>query len=134
MKYLLYSIFVLGLLSMSSCATTAPKKSVEEYEEAPSATHYADLAGYLRSKGNLVVSGTQGGVGIRIRGMNSIKGDTRPFFYVDNVPLGRDYNSVNSSINVNEIASVQVISSLSQLALYGEDGNSGVIKIKTKRL
>jgi len=134
MKFLIYTLSIAGFFFMTSCATNAPKKSVEQYEEKSSPTHYADLAGYLRSKGNLVVSGTQGGVGIRIRGMNSIKGDTRPFFYVDNVPFGRDYNSVNSAINVNEIASVQVISSLSQLALYGEDGNSGVIKIKTKRL
>lgn len=135
MKYTLYFLVIFACLGMTSCATTSSnKKVVEEYNEDSSVNRYADLAGYLKSKGNLLVSGTGAGVGIQIRGINSINGDTRPFFYVDNVPFGRDYNNVNSAINVNEIANIQVISSLSQLALYGEDGNSGVIKIKTKRL
>lgn len=93
---------------------------------------YQSLADYLVTRSNVVVKGTGDNVQLQIRGMNSIMGDTRPFIYVDGIGFGRSYANVNRTLDPNNIKSVRVLSSLSELATYGENGNSGVILITTK--
>ena len=79
-----------------------------------------------------MVSGTGNNVIVQIRSMNSLQGDTWPFFYIDNVAIGRSYADANSAVNPNNIKSIRIISSLSELAIYGENGVNGIIKITTE--
>lgn len=93
---------------------------------------YTSLADYLNTKSNVIVKGLGDNITLQVRGINSINGDTRPFIYVDDIGFGRSYANVNKTLDPNNIKSVRVLSSLSELSLYGENGNSGIILIYTK--
>lgn len=106
------------------------KKKVKK--ERPT-VQYENLAHYLRNKGGIQVTGfDEESTRLKLRGMNSLTGDTRPFIYVDKIPLGRSYKAANNAVDPNDIISVRFLSSLSEVAIYGEDGHSGIILIKTK--
>jgi len=120
--------FVFSLFFVFSCGSV--KDGTEKNDKTPKV--YLNLADYLRTKGGVIVSGTGDNVIVQIRGINSIQGDTRPFFYIDGVAIGRSYADANSALNPNNIKSVRILSSLSELAIYGENGNNGIIKIRSK--
>ncbi|SHI46326.1 TonB-linked outer membrane protein, SusC/RagA family [Pseudozobellia thermophila] len=66
---------------------------------------------------------------IRIRGTNSITGNSSPLFVIDGL-IGAG-NSAD--INVQDIESVEVLKDASATALYGSRGSAGVVLITTKR-
>ena len=124
------SIFIsMILLVLGSCGT--PNQVLNKTADIN--VSYLSLADYLRSKGGITVTGAGDDIRLQLRGINSFGGDTRPFIYIDGSPVGRSYRSANSAVNPNMIASVRILSSLSELARYGEDGNSGIVLIKTKK-
>jgi len=132
MIYLRYIFLSILAVTLFSCYGT--KNSAENGSPVTPAekVNYVSLSDYLRQNTNVSIKGEGPTTRLQIRGINSIKGDTRPFIYINKMPMGRDYNRANNNINPNNITRVEVISSLSRLAIYGEDGNSGVIKIHTK--
>ncbi|MEM7373922.1 MAG: TonB-dependent receptor [Bacteroidota bacterium] len=67
------------------------------------------------------------GYKIRIRGPNSISGSNNPLYVIDGLVVG-DINS----INVNDIASMEVLKDASATAIYGSRGANGVVLISTK--
>lgn len=69
-----------------------------------------------------------GSVSIRIRGVNSLLSDADPLYVVD----GFAVDDI-SSINVNDIESVEVLKDASSTAIYGSRGANGVILIQTKQ-
>ena len=69
----------------------------------------------------------EGNFSIRIRGTNSIRGDNTPLYIIDGIP------SNPSSINNQDIESVEVLKDASATAIYGSRGANGVILITTKR-
>ena len=86
-----------------------------------------------RASGVLVSqnSGTPGSdVNIKIRGIGSIEADVNPLYVVDGIMTG---SAILSSINPNDIESIQVLKDASASAIYGARGANGVIIIKTKR-
>jgi len=143
MKNAIYSFFLLALLiSLGSCNSTkktnsdaevlysAKKEQRQKAQQEP--VNYTSLAHYLRVKGGVQVTGYDDDtMRLKLRGMNSIQNDTRPFIYIDGVPFGRSYKIANQGIDPNDIRSVRVLSSLSETAIYGENGHSGIILIKT---
>ena len=64
------------------------------------------------------------------RGIPKIRGGF-PLYVVNGVRLGRNYYSAASSINVNNIKSVEVLKSQTETLIYGRDGANGVIVINT---
>ncbi|MBU3011380.1 TonB-dependent receptor [Polaribacter vadi] len=66
---------------------------------------------------------------IVIRGGNSITGGNNPLYVVDGF-VGADNIS---SINPNDIESMQILKDASQTAIYGARGTNGVILITTKK-
>lgn len=65
---------------------------------------------------------------VRIRGISSVNSSSTPLYIVDDVPI----NNI-SSINPDDIASVEVLKNASATALYGVRGANGVVIIKTKK-
>ncbi len=65
---------------------------------------------------------------IRIRGTNTINGDSNPLYVIDGVP--RD--NMND-INPNDIASIQILKDASATSIYGARGGNGVVLIETKQ-
>ncbi|WP_051069746.1 SusC/RagA family TonB-linked outer membrane protein [Gracilimonas tropica] len=68
------------------------------------------------------------GVVVRIRGIGTIN-NSQPLFVVDGFPI----NGGLSSINVEDIASVDVLKDASATAIYGARGANGVVMITTKK-
>jgi TonB-dependent SusC/RagA subfamily outer membrane receptor len=65
---------------------------------------------------------------VRIRGFSSVNSNSNPLYIVDDVPI----NNI-SSINPDDIASVEVLKDASATAFYGVRGANGVVIIKTKK-
>lgn len=86
-------------------------------------------------------NGKVGGVTrMRIRGSSSITANNEPLFIVDGVPLSTDAlnqtgASINplTSINFNDIESIDVLKDASSTAIYGSRGANGVILVTTKK-
>jgi TonB-linked SusC/RagA family outer membrane protein len=68
-----------------------------------------------------------GDVRIRIRGSNSLSGDNEPLYVVDGF-VGADF----TTINPDDIASIEVLKDASATSIYGSRGANGVIIISTK--
>ncbi|WP_197056156.1 SusC/RagA family TonB-linked outer membrane protein [Flavobacterium gilvum] len=84
-----------------------------------------------RASGVQVISnsGAPGGaVSVRIRGNNSIVGDNSPLYVVDGF-VGTD----PSSINPNDIETMDILKDAPSTAIYGSRGANGVIVITTKK-
>lgn len=69
---------------------------------------------------------------IRIRGMNTINAGSTPIYVVDGVIMENNQGGFNA-VNVNDVASIQVLKDASATALYGSRGANGVVVITTKK-
>ncbi len=83
---------------------------------------------------------------IEVRGIGSLNYSTQPLYVVDGVPLDMpDMTNVTSSytggttidnplstLNPNDIASIEVLKDASATAIYGSRGSNGVVLITTK--
>lgn len=80
---------------------------------------------------------------VRIRGTSSISAGGDPLYVVDGIPITQGYflsgnrggqnNNPLSSINPNDIESIEVLKDASATAIYGSRGANGVILITTKK-
>jgi len=66
---------------------------------------------------------------IQIRGQNSIKASNNPLIILDGIPWDGGF----SSINPNDVESMEVLKDASSTAIYGSKGANGVILITTKK-
>ncbi len=69
---------------------------------------------------------------IRVRGINTINAGATPIYVVDGVVMENNQGGFNS-VNVNDVASIQVLKDASATALYGSRGANGVVVITTKK-
>jgi len=84
-------------------------------------------------------------VSIRIRGTTSINGINEPLYVIDGIPIITNPDDMTtttiqaseinplSSINPNDIESINILKDASATAIYGARGANGVILITTKR-
>ncbi|HEY9258004.1 TonB-dependent receptor [Chitinophaga sp.] len=103
--------------------------STKDFKEQPVVNVQQILQG--RAAGVQVISnaGAPGGeVSVRIRGNNSIKGDNNPLYVIDGF-VGAD----PSTVNPNDIETMDVLKDASSTAIYGSRGANGVIAITTKK-
>jgi TonB-linked SusC/RagA family outer membrane protein len=79
------------------------------------------------------IAATQGEAGsaptIRIRGTGSVSGSSDPLIGVDGLVVDNDYLG---SLNMNDVASFEVLKDAASAAIYGSRGGNGVIMITTK--
>ena len=85
------------------------------------------------------------GTTMRLRGVNTINGNAEPLIVVDDQIMDNpdetfDFESANEesyaallSVNVEDIASINVLKDAASTAIWGSKGANGVIEIKTKR-
>ncbi|RZL97365.1 MAG: SusC/RagA family TonB-linked outer membrane protein, partial [Pedobacter sp.] len=101
-------------------------------EKAPVASLDQALAGRLAG---VQVSASQGqpgkeGIDIKIRGAGSLTQSTAPLYVVDG--FASEYFDI-SSLNINDIESINVLKDASAIAIYGARGANGVIIVETKK-
>lgn len=77
-----------------------------------------------------------GGVSVRVRGIGGIN-NSEPLYIIDGVQIGGTGDSDDSnplaSINMNDIASIEVLKDASSAAIYGARAANGVVIITTRR-
>jgi len=69
---------------------------------------------------------------IKIRGINTINGSTDPIYVVDGLVMD-NFGGGFKSINLNDVASIEVLKDASATALYGSRAANGVILVTTKK-
>lgn len=69
---------------------------------------------------------------IKIRGINTINGSTDPIYVVDGLVMDNSYSGFNA-VNLNDVASIEVLKDASATALYGSRAANGVVLITTKK-
>jgi TonB-dependent SusC/RagA subfamily outer membrane receptor len=113
-----------GAVKRADVTGTVTSVDAKTLQEIPSASVVQQLQG--RVAGLDVV-----GNNITIRGSRTIGnvGADRPLIVVDGVPYTQDL----STINPNDIKSVDVLKGASSTAIYGSRGSGGVILISTNR-
>lgn len=124
---------------VAGVAANVPKRKVsisvekvtsKDLESVPGTSAASALQGKIA--GITIVSG-QGNPGssngIRLRGSTSVIGDSKPLIIVDGVMLEGEF----SDINVDDIASFDVVKGAASTALYGSRAGNGVIVVTTKR-
>ncbi|NPA37509.1 MAG: TonB-dependent receptor [Chlorobi bacterium] len=103
--------------------------SVDELKKMQSPRIEQTLAGRVTGVDVASVNSEPGApLRIRIRGNNSINGNNSPLVVIDGV-LGGDL----STIDVNDISSMQILKDASATSIYGSMGANGVIIISTKK-
>ncbi|MCF8361277.1 MAG: TonB-dependent receptor [Prolixibacteraceae bacterium] len=119
-----------GTMKRSDLTGSLSSVSSDDFKSEPVTSFSQALQGRIPGVNVENNSGAPGGnVKIRIRGMNSLKGSNDPLFIVDGVSMNIDI----SDLNVNDIASIEVLKDASATAIYGSRGANGVILITTKR-
>ncbi|WP_304516432.1 SusC/RagA family TonB-linked outer membrane protein [Cecembia rubra] len=133
-------VIVVGYGTQRKIETTGAISSVKSTEimQTPVANVAQGLQGRVAGLQVVQNSAAPGGnVSVRVRGTNSIRGSSEPLFIVDGVQFnnGGGVNDLSplSTINPNDIASVEVLKDASSTAIYGARGANGVVIITTKR-
>jgi TonB-linked SusC/RagA family outer membrane protein len=137
-----------GTIKRTEVTGAITSLKTESLETMSASTIDARLQGQVAG---LSISGTTGepgsGYNIRIRGNNSISASNRPLIVLDGFPMddqveatawgrGGSNNDLAlnplSSINPDDIESIEVLKDASATAIYGARGANGVIVITTK--
>ena len=115
-------------------ADVIKKQAVASFEQG--------LQGKVAGVQVIAVSGSPGGnVDVRIRGGNSLTSGSQPLYVIDGYPVtaggsaggsGAGQNPL-STLNPNDIESMEILKDASATAIYGSRGANGVVLITTKR-
>lgn len=145
----LKEVVVVGYGTQKRTEITSAITSVSgaEIENQPVTSVDQALAGRAAGVQVSLNSGTPGaGVNIRIRGSGSITSSNEPLYVIDGVPvtsssaLTRFDNAVGSNpvnplstINPNDIESIEILKDAAATSIYGARAANGVVLITTKR-
>jgi TonB-linked SusC/RagA family outer membrane protein len=79
-------------------------------------------------------------INVTIRGGSSVTGGNQPLYVVDGIPVtsgdlsgNGSYTDALSDINMNDIASIEILKDASSAAIYGSRASNGVVLITTKK-
>lgn len=101
-----------------------------------------DLSGYVGSSIEQSIAGlvpgvriltsdaTPGGdINVEVRGIGTVTAGSAPLFIVDGIPMEDGL----STLNPDDVASIQILKDAASTAVYGSRGANGVILVTTKR-
>ncbi len=117
---------------------TLAEQNVTSFEEA--------LSGQVAGMRVIQSTGAPGGnISVQIRGVGSVSSSNEPLYVIDGVPIDNDLRGVGgkvssgeqptnplSSINPEDIESINVLKDAASTSIYGSRGSNGVIIITTK--
>ncbi len=120
-----------GTVNKKDLTGSVGRVDVSQMAKAPVASIDQALAGRVAG---VTVAATDGQPGdalnIVIRGNNSLTYSNAPLYVIDGFPM-EDFNT--SSLNMNDIESIDILKDASATAIYGARGANGVVIITTKR-
>jgi TonB-dependent starch-binding outer membrane protein SusC len=145
LDHVLNEIIVVGYGTQKKSDLTGAVASVpEQLLQQPVSSMDRMLQGAVAGVQVTPTSGQPGGgVSIRIRGGSSITGGNEPLYVIDGFPIttsssaagtitGAEVNPL-STINPNDIESIDILKDASATAIYGSRGANGVVIITTKK-
>ncbi|NME69271.1 SusC/RagA family TonB-linked outer membrane protein [Flammeovirga aprica] len=120
-----------GAVQKSHLTGAVSKVSSEKMDEIPSARLDDALAGQV-SGVNIQMTNPSAGEAptIRVRGVGSITSFPSPLIVVDGIVVDQDYMS---TLDMNDVESIEVLKDASSAAIYGSRGANGVILITNKK-
>lgn len=122
------TLFIL-LSVLISCQANNLSTASQESEEKSKTTNLS-LLDRLRSLPGLRISGVGRNAQVYLRGQTSINNYREVLFYVNGNRVG-NYSAAYQFVLPENIKSIKVLKSASELSLYGGEGRDGVILIKT---
>ena len=118
-----------GTARKSDLTGAVVRADLTALQESPNTNIMNALQGLVAGL-NVGVSGSAGAdPEFSIRGRTSISGSTTPLIVLD----GIIYRGNMSDINVNDVASIDVLKDASATAIYGSQASNGVLLITTKK-
>jgi len=132
-----------GSVKKSDLTGSVAMVNMDDLAEAPASSFDKKLQGRVAGVQVTALSGQPGGAtSMKIRGANSIMSGTEPLYVIDGVLMESQQNlswigspSENglSSINPNDIESINILKDASATAIYGARGANGVVIVTTKK-
>ncbi len=132
-------IFGLDEVVVAGVASGTPRKKLsisvgkvgeEELKQVPASSAAGALQGKVSGVTIVKANGNPGSAAsIRLRGATAIRGGQGPLIIIDGVML----EGTLQDVNVDDIASMEVVKGAAASALYGSRAGNGVIVITTKR-
>nr|WKN34624.1 TonB-dependent receptor [Tunicatimonas sp. TK19036] len=134
-----------GTVKKSDLTGSVASVSSEEIKAVPVTTFDQALQGRAAGVKVVQTSGVPGGeTNIRIRGTSSVNASSEPLYVIDGMLINSNGGEMSiggrgprigalSTINPNDIESIEVLKDASATAIYGSRGANGVILITTKR-
>jgi len=135
--------------NVRNISASVARVDMDKLEYNPSASITNMLAGQAAGIQTVIRSGVPGasGSGIVIRGntslssSNDITGISNPLYIIDGIPMSlQDYAGYNvtdndflSSLNPQDIASIDILKDAAATAIYGSRGANGVVIITTRK-
>jgi TonB-linked SusC/RagA family outer membrane protein len=126
-------VIIVGVsLRKSDLTGSVGSVSSKVLEEKPVTSINQAIQG--RVAGVLIGSGAKPGddSSIKIRGINTINGSTDPIYVVDGLVMDNFGGGFNS-VNLNDVATIEILKDASATALYGSRAANGVVLITTKK-
>ena len=117
-------------LLLLSCEVNKSPSSSQNVSQTQKTT--LGLLDRLRSIPGLKISGfDERNAEVYLRGQTSVNFYKEVVFYINGTRVG-NYNSAYQAILPENIDSIKLLKSASELSIYGSDGRDGVVLIKTK--
>lgn len=118
-----------GVQKKGSLTGSVSKVNSEKLGGRPIADVASALQGQMSGVEIRTTSGEPGsGIQIRVRGAASINASSDPLYVVDGIPVDD-----LTSLNPNDIESIEVLKDASSSAIYGSRGANGVVLVTTKK-
>jgi TonB-linked SusC/RagA family outer membrane protein len=111
---------------LTSAISVIDDKAIRDRPLATLSEAFAGQLSGVRAQSTTGIPGSE--LQIRIRGVNTINGNSSPLYVIDGVP--RDDMT---GISPNDISSIQILKDASATAIYGARGANGVVLIETKQ-
>ena len=122
----LYTLFLI-LICCEVNKSPSLSQSSSQYQKTT-----LGLLDRLRSIPGLKISGfDQRNAEVYLRGQTSVNFYKEVVFYINGTRVG-NYNSAYQAVLPENIDSIKLLKSASELSIYGSDGRDGVVLIKTK--
>ena len=132
-----------GAVKKSDLTGSVSSVKMDKLEEIPANSFDKKIQGRMPGVRVTSLSSQPGGAtSIRVRGGNSIMSGNEPLYIIDGVIvesqmnmswIGSPAENGLSSINPNDIESIEVLKDASATAIYGARGANGVVLITTKK-
>lgn len=136
MKWIIFVLtisVVASLMLLMGCASSGSgTQRNSKIQNKISSNEDLTLESYLRRLNSVKVTGSGDNISVSIRGNMSITdSDEQPIYILNGQKVGNSFTRVSSMISKGTIISVEAIPA-SRASIYGMEGGSGVIIIKTR--